>query len=157
STFPAVMTTPDQTGDSDGATMKVLIVDDNPAMRRLIRRMVLSPADDCFECADGAEALAAYEAHQLDGADWVLMDVEMAGPQGGMDGLTATRELRDAHPEARIVIVTKHNDEATREAAFNHGACGFVPKENLLELRALIGAAASPTLATGDDHALFTR
>jgi len=117
--------------------MKVLIVDDNPAMRRLIRRMVLSPADECFECADGAEALAAYEAHQLDGADWVLMDVEMAG----MDGLTATRELCAAHPEARIVIVTKHNDEATREAAFNNGARGFVAKENLLALRALI----SPT------------
>src|SRR5262245_31097286 len=131
------MTTPDQSGNSDGATMKVLIVDDNPAMRRLIQRMVLSPVDDCFECADGAEALAAYEAHQLDGADWVLMDVEMAG----MDGLTATRELRDAHPEARIVIVTKHSDEATREAAFKDGACGFVTKDNLLELRALIGAA----------------
>jgi len=118
--------------------MKVLIVDDNPAMRRLIRRMVLSPADECFECANGAEALAAYEAHQLDGADWVLMDVEMAG----MDGLAATRELCAAHPEARVVIVTKHNDEATREAAFKYGACGFVAKDNLLELRALVSAAA---------------
>lgn len=117
--------------------MKVLIVDDSPAMRRLIKRLVLAPADDCFECTDGAEALAAYEAHQLDAGDWVLMDVEMAR----MDGLTATRELRAAHPEARVVIVTKHNDEALRAAAFNSGACGFVPKENLLELRALVNAA----------------
>jgi DNA-binding NarL/FixJ family response regulator len=132
------MTTPDQAGSGDGATMKVLIVDDSAAMRRLIRRIVLSPADDRFECADGAEALAAYEAHQLDGADWVLMDVEMTR----MDGLTATRCLRAAHPEARVVIVTKHDDEATREAAFKNGACGFVLKDNLLELRALVSAAA---------------
>ena len=118
--------------------MKVLIVDDHPTMRRLIKRLVVSPADDCFECADGAEALAAYEAHQLTGADWVLMDVEMAG----MDGLRATRVLRAAHPQARIVIVTKHNDEALRAAAFESGACGFVPKDNLLELRALLSAAA---------------
>lgn len=116
--------------------MKVLIVDDNPAMRRLVRRLVLSPAADCFECADGAAALAAYEAHHFGAADWVLMDVEMAG----MDGLTATRALCAAHPEARIVIVTKHNDEALRAAAFNSGACGFVLKDNLLELRALVGA-----------------
>jgi CheY-like chemotaxis protein len=132
------MTTPDQVDSKGAVTMKVLIVDDNPAMRRLIRRLVLSPTDDCFECPDGAEALAAYEAHHLDGAAWVLMDVEMAG----LDGLTATRVLCAAHPEARVIIVTKHNDEATRTAAFRSGACGFVSKDNLLELRALVGAAA---------------
>jgi DNA-binding NarL/FixJ family response regulator len=58
-----------------------------------------------------------------------------------MDGLTATRELRAAHPEARVIIVTKHNDEQLRDAAFKNGACGFVLKENLLDLRSLI----SPT------------
>ena len=115
-------------------TMKVLIVDDNAIMRRLIRRLVLSPEDGCFECADGAEVLSAYEQHHLDATDWVLMDVEMAG----MDGLTATRQLRAAHPEARIIIVTKHSDENMRNAALKHGACGFVPKENLLELRSLL-------------------
>jgi CheY-like chemotaxis protein len=118
--------------------MMLLIVDDNAAMRRLIRRLTTDLAERVEECADGAAALAAYEAHQFSGNDWVLMDVEMAG----MDGLTATRELHAAHPEARVVIVTKHNDEALRAAAFKHGACGFVPKENLLELRTLLGATA---------------
>lgn len=116
----------------------LLIVDDNDAMRRLIRRMTADLAERVEECTDGAEALAAYEQHQFSGTDWVLMDVEMAG----MDGLTATHQLRAAHPEARVVIVTKHNDEALRAAAFKHGASGFIPKENLLELRALLSAAA---------------
>ncbi len=112
----------------------VLIVDDNVAMRRLMRRLTNDLAERVEECADGAEALAAYEQHRFGAADWVLMDVEMAG----MDGLTATRELHAAHPEARVIIVTKHNDELLRAAAFASGACGFVAKENLLELRALL-------------------
>jgi CheY-like chemotaxis protein len=118
-------------------TMKLLIVDDHAAMRCLIRRITSDLAECIEECADGAEALVSYEQHRFGAADWVLMDVEMAG----MDGLTATRALCAAHPEARIVIVTKHNNEAMRAAAFNSGACGFVPKDNLLELRALISAA----------------
>jgi two-component system response regulator DegU len=117
--------------------MMLLIVDDNAAMRRLIRRLTSDLAERVEECADGAAALVAYEQHQFSGADWVLMDVEMAG----LDGLSATRQLRAAHPEARVVIVTKHNDEALRAAAFKHGAQGFVAKENLLELRALLSAA----------------
>jgi len=119
-------------------TMKLLIVDDHTAMRQMIRRITSDLAECIEECADGAEALAAYEAHHFGAADWVLMDVEMAG----LDGLSATRQLHAAHPEARVIIVTKHNDDATRTAAFKSGACGFVLKDNLLELRALVGAAA---------------
>ena len=115
----------------------LLIVDDNLAMRRLMRRLTSDLAERIEECADGVEVLAAYEQHHFGATDWVLMDVEMAG----MDGLTATRELRAAHPEARVIIVTKHNDEQLRAAAFKTGACGFVLKENLLELRSLL----SPT------------
>jgi two-component system response regulator DegU len=118
--------------------MMLLIVDDNAAMRRLMRRLTSDLAERIEECADGAEALSAYEQHHFGGEDWVLMDVEMAV----MDGLTATRQLKAAHPEARVIIVTKHNDEQLRDAALRHGACGFVLKENLLELRALVSAVA---------------
>lgn len=114
--------------------MMLLIVDDNAGMRGLLRRITDNLAAQVIECADGAAALAAYESHQFTGADWVLMDIEMAG----MDGLTATRQLRAAHPDARVIIVTRHNDEEVRDAAFRYGACGFVMKENLLQLRTLI-------------------
>lgn len=116
--------------------MMLLIVDDNAAMRQLIRRVTGELAERIVECEDGSAALAAYEQHYFGEADWVLMDLEMAV----MDGLTATRQLRAAHPEARIVIVTRHNDEEVRAAAFRNGAYGFVPKENLLELRAILTA-----------------
>jgi CheY-like chemotaxis protein len=114
--------------------MMLLIVDDNAAMRRLMRRVAGDLAERIEECEDGTQALSAYEQHRFGAGDWVLMDVEMAQ----MDGLTATRELRAAHPEARVIIVTKHDDEQLREAALRHGACGFVLKENLLELRSLL-------------------
>ncbi len=111
--------------------MRVLIVDDNPAVRRLIGRVLSELADDIQECADGSEALRAYRECC---PDLVLMDVEMAR----MDGINATRELMAACPEAKVVIVTRHDDEQTRDAARMAGACGYVLKDNLLALRELI-------------------
>lgn len=116
--------------------MRLLIVDDHAVMRRLLRRVVGDLAEGIAECSDGAEVLAAYERHHLNQADWVLMDVEM----GGMDGLTALRQLRAAHPEARVIIVTRHKDEELRMAALRDGAEGFVPKDDLSALRALLTA-----------------
>lgn len=100
-------------------------------MRRTIRHFLGEFSGRIIECDDGAKALAAYGEHQ---PDWVLMDIEM--PE--KDGLTATREICEVYPLAQILIVTKYNDPATREAAVKAGARGFVPKENLLELRGII-------------------
>ncbi len=54
--------------------MTLLIVEDNPAMRRLMRRLVDGLADEIGECSDGVEAVALYAELQ---PDWVLMDIEM--------------------------------------------------------------------------------
>ena len=58
-----------------------------------------------------------------------------------MDGLAATREIIAADPKAKIVIVSRHGDEPLRVAAREAGACGYVLKENLLDLRQLLAAA----------------
>jgi len=112
--------------------MSFLIVDDNRVMRHAIGRVVRDLTDEIIECADGAEALLAYQAYL---PDWVLMDIEMTEK----DGLTATREICAAFPNARIVIVTNYGDEQMREAAARAGARGYVMKENLLELRGILG------------------
>ena len=65
--------------------MKLLIVDDHVAMRRLIGRVVSDMVNEIEECGDGAEALDAYHRCL---PDWVLMDIEM----DQTDGITATRE-----------------------------------------------------------------
>ncbi|HYF36298.1 MAG TPA: response regulator transcription factor [Prosthecobacter sp.] len=114
--------------------MKVLIVEDHPPMRQLIRAVVADLAEAITECGDGAEAVAAYTAEQFSGADRVLMDLEMPG----VDGLEATRRLHTAFPDAQVIIVTQHGDAHLRDAATEAGACGYVLKENLLELRRLL-------------------
>ena len=61
------------------------------------------------------------------------MGIEMSR----MDGLTATRNIVQAFPDAKVVIVSKHRDEQIREAARQAGACRYVVKENLMALRDL--------------------
>jgi DNA-binding NarL/FixJ family response regulator len=112
--------------------MKLLIVDDHSAMRRMIGRVVNDMVSDIEECGDGSEALAAYEQYR---PDCVLMDIEMRC----VDGITATREILRAFPGAKVVIVSKHDDQQIREAAQKAGACGYVLKENLMAIRELLG------------------
>lgn len=111
--------------------MKLLIVEDNCEMRRLIKSVVSKIAEEVYECGDGSEALAAYAAHR---PDLVLMDIEM----DGTDGIRATGEIRASFPEARIIIVTNYDDGDFREAASEAGACAYVVKENLVDLKRLL-------------------
>lgn len=113
----------------------LLVVDDFADMRRLLCSMVGDLVDSLFECEDGAEVLAAYTLHR---PDWVFMDVEMKIT----DGLTATRQLLAAFPQAKVVIVTKYKDEHIQQAARQAGAYSLVFKENLLPLREILGAKA---------------
>ena len=122
--------------------MKLLIVEDNPAIRALLRRIVTPLAEAVYECADGAAALAAYQQHQLNAADWVLMDIHMPT----LNGIEATRRLKAAQPEAHVCIVTQHDTAEWREAALAAGAAGFVEKENLLVLWQILPAPQSETI-----------
>ena len=118
--------------------MTVLIVDDNPAFRALIRTVLTGLADVVTECGDGDEAVAAYDAQP---PNWVLMDLQMAR----VGGLEATRRLLAHDRAARVLIVTDYDDVHWRAAAATAGACGYVVKDDLLAVRrALEPARASP-------------
>ena len=114
--------------------MVLLVVDDNPAIRRMLGRVLGHLADHIRECADGSEAVAAYRELR---PDLVLMDVEMQE----VDGISATRQIMASFPEARVVIISQHGDEQMRAAARKAGACGYVLKDNLLELRGVLQAS----------------
>ena len=106
----------------------ILIADHHAPMRRLLQTVVGALADDIYECGDGQEAVNIFkDLHP----DYVLMDIEM----NGLDGIQATRQILQLDPNARIIIVTQQNDPAWRAAAASAGACGYVLKENLLDLR----------------------
>jgi CheY-like chemotaxis protein len=110
----------------------ILIAEDNPLMKKLLRGMVADLDGLIVECADGEEACRLYEQHC---PDWVLMDISMQI----MDRLTATRQIISRCPSAKVVIITNHNDAAMRARAFEAGAYGFLVKDDLLPLRPLIG------------------
>ncbi|HXG93319.1 MAG TPA: response regulator transcription factor [Blastocatellia bacterium] len=110
---------------------RILIVEDNEQMRRVIRN-VIGDLGAVREIADGAQALNAYAEWK---PDWVLMDIKMEK----VNGITATREIKAAFPDARIIIVTNYDDADLREAARKAGACSYVLKEDLLSLRHIVG------------------
>ena len=121
----------------------VVLVDDQPLVRAGLR-WVLAESEGfaiLAECADGAEALAAVREHG-DRVDVVLMDVRMRG----VDGIEATRRLRDAGGPPVLILTTFDEDEVLW-GAIEAGAAGFVLKEASAEdliaaTRAVAGGGA---------------
>ena len=111
--------------------MKILIVDDNRKVRRVIRDYLPASCDEVFECGSGQKAFELYEQHQ---PDWVLMDWEMPG----INGATAIRLIVSQYPHARICMVTAFDEQDIRSEAIEAGAIGFVLKDNLFELEEIL-------------------
>ena len=111
--------------------MKILLVEDNPKMRRLLAEFVGPRFAQIYECADGDAAFALYEQHH---PDWVLMDWQMPNK----DGLAATREIIAKYPAANICLVTSFSDDFLKSEALEAGAKGFVLKRNLSELQRVL-------------------
>jgi DNA-binding NarL/FixJ family response regulator len=117
--------------------MNVLIVEDSEQMRRTIRSFVEDVAQEIHECPDGRQALAGFIRYR---PDWVLMDIKMKY----LDGLAATRQIKAAFPDARIVMVTSYDEQSLRDESQLAGACGYVLKENLRDLVKLIAGDSGP-------------
>ena len=111
--------------------MKVLIVEDSEPVRRMIKRFIRNQVDEFVECADGSEAMACYTEHH---PDLVLMDLQMAE----MDGFAATREIKAAFSDARVVVVSQWDSPALRTEAQKAGAESYITKMNLLPLRDIL-------------------
>jgi two-component system response regulator DegU len=111
--------------------MNLLIVEDNSNMRRMIRAIVADLAERIDECDDGRQAVELYSKNRH---DWVLMDIHLKETSG----IEATREITSVFHKAKILILTNYNDQHFRESARKAGACGYVLKENLLEVRRIL-------------------
>lgn len=96
-------------------------------MREMLTEYLTPICKEIFECTDGSKSLSNYKQHH---PDWVLMDWQM--PE--MDGITATRQIIDEFPDAKICMVSVFADEGLRNAAFEAGVKNFVQKNSLSEL-----------------------
>ena len=99
----------------------------------MIRKLIEDIDPEILECSDGGEAIEAYETSL---PDFVLMDINMKP----VDGLTAAKEILRRHPEAKIIIVSQHQDKRTRETALSIGVTAFVGKDDLTPLRLIVKA-----------------
>jgi DNA-binding NarL/FixJ family response regulator len=119
-------------------TGRVLIVDDQEPVRKAIRSLFTRSPDwsVCGEAADGLEAVE--EARRLR-PDVVLMDTAM--PR--MDGLQATRGIRQEVPEAEVVLISQNDSSVVRRQATEIGALYFVAKCDLA--RDLLSAIDKPS------------
>lgn len=115
--------------------MRVLAVDDDEYNLLVMRRYLPSPSLTVFTAVNGRAAIEAAQQHL---PDLVLIDLDMPV----MDGLEATRRLRalqqqQALPACRIVMLSSHDDEATRQRALqagcDHYLCKPVSKQVLLQ------------------------
>ncbi len=104
--------------------MKLLIVDDNPSIRFIIKKMCSDLFTEIIECEDGDEAIQITNEEK---PDWIIMDFKMKR----MDGITAAGKIISSYTDIKIIIVSQFNDESLKEASYKSGAIDFVEKENL--------------------------
>jgi excisionase family DNA binding protein len=123
---------------------RILVVDDEPAVRTLVAK-TLTACDYTVETAeDGPTAL---ERMQSTAYDLLITDLKMPG----MDGLSVVREVRRLS-DVPIVILTGYSTEASAIEALNMGVAGYVTKP--FRLQKVIAAAAR---ALGEPEPAFTQ
>lgn len=118
--------------------IRILIADDHGVVREGLRMFLrLDPEMDVVaEAADGAEALRLAGTLQ---PDVVLMDLIMPV----MDGITATRAIRERFPDTEVVALTSVLEDASVVGAIRAGAIGYLLKTtDADDLRRAIRAAA---------------
>ena len=104
--------------------IKLLLVDDHAVLRAGLKTLLNSQPDMkvVAEAGDGNEALRQFVKVN---PDIVLMDITMPG----LSGLEATKEIKRRNPEARILVLTMHEDEGYLHKMLRAGASGYVPKK----------------------------
>ena len=119
---------------SEQSPIRVMLVDDHAVVRSGLSAFLL--AFDDFElvgeAADGAEAVGMCERSR---PDVILMDLVM--PR--MDGATATRTIRERHPDVQVIALTSFKEDELVQNALKSGAIGYLLKN-----------VSADELATGD-------
>jgi two-component system, NarL family, nitrate/nitrite response regulator NarL len=141
-------------GTDEAVPERILIVDDHPLTRSALAALLQQHGFDVVgEAGDGETAIR--EAREL-GPDLVLLDLSLPG----MNGLEALPQLRDAAPDAEVVVLTASGTEENLLAAIRGGAAGYLlksePPERIVDFlrgvahgeAALSGAIARRLLET---------
>lgn len=104
-------------------TIRILIADDHGVLRAGLRALLSaeSELEVVDEASNGEEALALATELQ---PDVILLDISMPGSSG----IDVTRRLKQTLPQARVLILTVHEDEGLLQEAIQAGASGYIIK-----------------------------
>ena len=113
---------------------RILIVDDDPQIRRVMRTTLIAQGYEAADAKSGEEAIEKFRENKY---DLILLDMNM----GGMDGIETCREIRSGSDVA-IVMLTVRDAEKDKIAALDAGADDYVTKPfSAPELMARVRAA----------------
>jgi two-component system response regulator GlrR len=135
---------------------RILVVDDDPDLLRLIEIRLAASGYAVTTAASGERALAQISAAR---PHLVVTDLRM----GGMDGMALFEAIRAGHPTLPVIILTAHGTIPDAVAAVKSGVFGYLtkpfdPKGLLAEVeRALAAAGGLPDAASGDTEGEWRR
>ncbi len=104
------------------ATPRILVAEDEPGMRRLLRNILAAQGYSVIEAADGNSALEA--ALVSSSGDLLLLDLTLPGP----DGFKVIQEIRASGSAMPIIVLSNRNDEDAKVKALDLGADDYLAK-----------------------------
>jgi YesN/AraC family two-component response regulator len=120
----------------DDQFMKLLIVDDNPSIRKIVRHLLSDRFEQIHDASNGLEALEVYQKFI---PDFVVMDIEM--PE--VDGLVGAKMIKNEFPQSRIIMMSKFKDEEMISLSKYIGAEAYFFKDDLSQIESYFETQAS--------------
>ena len=99
---------------------RILVAEDNES-NYVLMTYVLRTRYEVVRASNGKEAVELSDQQQF---DLIMMDMKMPV----MDGLEATRLIKEKHPDLPIIALTANAFETDRQATFEAGCCDFISK-----------------------------
>src|ERR1700682_1110421 len=123
----------------------ILVTDDDPNLRRVLRRTLDALGFKVVESSNGEQALQEIQARRF---DVVLLDVNMPG----IGGIETCRQIRRKAPRLQILMLTVRDREADKIEALDGGADDYITKPfSIQELAARLRSAVRRSATTAPD------
>jgi two-component system KDP operon response regulator KdpE len=129
--------------------LRVLVIDDEPAIRRFLRTSLTAQGYSLLEAEDGETGLAMLQRNAV---DVLVLDLGLPG----ISGLDVLKKLRDGHSPVPVIVLSSRDDETGKVTALDMGADDYVTKPfGMDELLARIRAAVRHKLQQEGEKPLF--